>query len=353
MASDLPADAAQRDEILMAVMGAGHPLQIDGIGGANDVTSKVAIVSRSTRPGIDVDYLFAQVGVTGRFVDTSPNCGNMLSAVGPFAIEAGLVPATDPVTLVRIYNVNTQSEIEAEICTPGGIVSYTGDVGIDGVPGTAAPVMLTFLDAFTSNHASIFPTGNAVDVIDGIQVTCINSAMPMMVLRAADIGVGGHERADELSNNPALLSRLEAMRREAGRMMGFGDVAERVIPKPVLVAEPRHGGDLAVRYFTPRSCHPTLATTGAIGLSMASTIPGTVVELMMGRRTPPCVVGLEHPMGRLDVGLRLRGDKPIGGLMRTARRLFEGRVLVPRSATQGSRTFSAVHAKGAAVAPVS
>ncbi len=329
LASDLPEDAALRDDILIAAMGSGHPLQIDGIGGANAVTSKVAIVSRSARPGADVDYMFAQVAVAKRLVDTSPNCGNMLSAVGPFAIEAGLIQASDPVTLVRIYNVNTHSMVEAEVQTPGGIVTYGGAAKIDGVPGTAAPVMLTFLDASAQSQDAMFPTGQAVDRIGGVDATCINAAMPMMVVRASDMGVTGHETAAELNANTGLLARLEAMRREAGRLMGLGDVSEKVVPKPVLIAPPAGEGDLSVRYFMPGTCHPTLATTGAIGLATASTIRGTLVEQLTGLRTPPSVLVFEHPMGRMDVGMRQREGRTVASLLRTARRLFEGRIQIP------------------------
>ncbi len=228
LAKDLPVDPQSRDEILISAIGSGHPLQIDGIGGANAVTSKVAIVSRSSRPGVDVDYLFAQVGVGKRFVDTSPNCGNMLSAVGPFAIESGLVRATDPVTIIRTYNVNARSEIEAEVLTSGGVVAYAGAAKIDGVPGTAAPVMLIFLDASARSHESMFPTGLARERISGIETTCINAAMPMMILRASDIGVTGNESTQDLTENTTLLARLEEMRREVGRRMGLGDVSEKL-----------------------------------------------------------------------------------------------------------------------------
>ncbi|WP_395541302.1 4-oxalomesaconate tautomerase [Neotabrizicola sp. sgz301269] len=339
LAQDLPDDPSLRDEILIAALGAGHPLQIDGIGGGNAVTSKVAIVSRSTRPGADVDYLFAQVSVAKRLVDTSPNCGNMLSAVGPFAIEAGLIPIMDPVTLVRIYNVNTRTMVEAEVQTPGGIVTYGGEAKIDGVPGTAAPVMLSFLDASAQAQDTMFPTGQTLDRIDGIDATCINAAMPMMVLRAADLGVTGHETAAELNANAGLLARLEELRREAGRRMGLGDVSEKVVPKPVLIAPPAGEGDLAVRYFMPATCHPTLATTGAIGLATAGTVSGTLVEQLIGLRTPPSVVVFEHPMGRMDVGMRRRGDRTVASLLRTARRLFEGRILVPAKLGNAQNPF--------------
>lgn len=331
LADDLPADVALRDRVLIAGLGSGHPLQIDGIGGGNPLSSKVAIISRSKRPGVDVDYLFAQVGVDKSFVDTSPNCGNMISGVGPFAIEAGLVEAGDPVTRVRIHNVNTSSEVEAEVRTPGGVVIYGGEAVIDGVPGGAAPVMLTFTDALARSHAELFPSGNVSETIDGIEVTCISSAMTMMILRAADVGVTGYESPQALDADNALMSRLEKMRLEAGLRMGLGDVSLKVIPKPVLLAPPRVGGNLCVRYFMPHSCHTALATTGAVGLGVAGIVEGSVVARMMEVGALPTTVMLEHPAGRIDLGMAVRAGRPVISLLRTARRLFEGHILVPRS----------------------
>lgn len=324
LAGDLPADARQRDRILLSIMGSGHPLQIDGIGGGNPVTSKVAIVGPPGVPGADVDYLFAQVRIDQQIVDTSPNCGNMLAAVGPFAIEAGLVPVRGETTLVRIHNVNTGKLIEAEVPTPNGGVSYLGDAAIDGVPGHAAPIALTFIDAAGARTGQLFPTGNPIDTIDGVAVTCIDCAMPMILLEAAALGVSGFETAAELNANQALLGRLEKLRIAAGERMGLGDVRNQVTPKPVLVSRPNSGHDISVRYFMPHQCHPSLATTGAVGIATACIADETVASRLIGRRTAPVVLSIEHPSGHLDVKLYERDGKIAAGILRTARRLFEG-----------------------------
>jgi 2-methylaconitate cis-trans-isomerase PrpF len=333
LASDLPRSAAQRDRFLLAAMGSGHVLEIDGIGGGNPLTSKVAIVSPSKEPGADVDYLFAQVKVLERVVDTSPNCGNMLAGVGPFAIEAGLIPARRGVTPVRIYNVNTRKLIEARIATPNGSVVYDGDAAIDGVPGTAAPVHLAFLGAAGSKTGKLLPTGSAVDVIDGIDVSCVDAAMPVVIFRAADFGKTGHEAANELSADRAFMARLEKIRIEAGQRMGFPDAADRVIPKPVLIAPPARGGTLAARYFMPHECHGALAITGSVAIATAVATPRTLPAELVGRVQLPADLAFEHPSGRLDVRLESHPDyaEPAAFVVRTARRLFEGYVLVKRS----------------------
>ncbi len=326
LANDLPAAAGPRDQILLSVMGSGHPLQIDGIGGGNPVTSKVAIVGPPSVAGADVDYLFAQVRVDQQIVDTSPNCGNMLAAVGPFAIEAGLVPVRGETTVVRIFNVNTSKLIEAEVPTPNGSVSYLGDAAIDGVPGAAAPIALTFLDAAGARTGQLFPTGRTIDLIDGVAVTCIDCAMPMMLIEAGSIGASGFESAAELNADTDMLRRLERLRIAAGERMGLGDVRNQVTPKPVLVSRPRSGGDINVRYFMPHECHPSLATTGAVGIATACISHDTVASRLIGGRVPPIVLSIEHPSGHLDVKLYERDGKIVAGILRTARRLFEGLV---------------------------
>jgi len=335
LASDLPATAGQRDEILLSVMGSGHPLQIDGIGGGNPVTSKVAIVGPASIPGADVDYLFAQVRIDQQIVDTSPNCGNMLAAVGPFAIEAGLVPVRGETTLVRIHNANTGKLIEAEVPTPNGSVSYLGEAAIDGVPGRAAPIALTFMDAAGARTGQLFPTGKPVDLIDGVAVTCIDCAMPMMLIEAAAFGATGSESAAELNADEELLTRLEKLRIAAGERMGLGDVRNQVTPKPVLISRPKSGGDISVRYFMPHQCHPSLATTGAVGIATACISQDTVASLLIGRRTPPVVLSIEHPSGHLDVKLYERDGQVVAGILRTARRLFEGHVFAKPVARLG------------------
>ncbi|WP_158895823.1 MULTISPECIES: 4-oxalomesaconate tautomerase [unclassified Pseudomonas] len=333
LASDLPSDPVQRDEMLIDLMGAGHELEIDGIGGGSPQTSKVAIISPSSHPDADVDYLFVQVMVAERRVDTAPNCGNMLCAVGPFAVEQGLVAAEDGKTLVRIRNLNTNSFVDSLVHTPGGLVRYEGDTAIDGVPGTAAPVQLTFLDAVGSKTGKLFPTGQATDVFDGVPVTCIDMAMPMMVVEARHLGVTGSERPAELDANTALLARLEALRLQAGRAMGLGDVSGKVIPKPVLVSRPQHGGTLQVRYFMPHSCHRALAITGSIGLATACVTADTVVMALLGESARDLThVRLEHPSGGIDVVLSRGGADGTtiqASVVRTARRLFAGHVYAP------------------------
>jgi len=230
-AEDLPQDTATRDRVLLAAMGSPDPRQIDGLGGADTLTSKVAIVSKSTRPGVDVDYLFAQVDISKPIVDTAPSCGNMLACVAPFALETGMIPAQDGETRVMIYNVNTEARIEAVVQTPGKSIQYTGDARIDGVPGTAAPIILNFMDVVGSVSGQMLPTGNVRDVIDGIEVTCIDVAMPMIMMRATDFGLTGYESRPEINANKALFARIEPIRLEAGRRMGFGDVSDKVIPK--------------------------------------------------------------------------------------------------------------------------
>jgi len=335
LASDLPAEASRRDAVLLSVMGSPHVLQIDGIGGANTLTSKVAIVSRSQQPGADVDYLFAQVSVNEAFVDTKPNCGNMLAGVGPFAIEAGLVRAGDPTTVVHIYNVNTQTLIDAVIQTPGGRVEYAGDTRIDGVTEPAAPIKLTFLDALGAVTGRLLPTGNLLDSIQDVEATCIDMAMPLVIMAAEAFGKTGRETPQELDADRALMQRLEAIRLEAGKRMGMGDVSRLVVPKPALVSRPAQGGNIASRYFTPHACHKTHAVTGALAVATAAVLPGTVANRYLEPKGfTGGVLGIEHPSGRIDVDLvtDCSGAAPVverASFVRTARRIFEGVVYVP------------------------
>jgi 2-methylaconitate cis-trans-isomerase PrpF len=335
LASDLPADPQRRDAVLLKVMGSPHALQVDGIGGSNTLTSKVAIVSRSARKGADVDYLFAQVSVTEAFVDTKPNCGNMLAGVGPFAIEAGLVRAGDPATTLRIFNVNTQTLVEAIVQTPGGEVEYSGDTRIDGVSDPAAPVKLTFLDAPGAVTGKLLPTGNLLDRIDGVEASCIDMAMPVVIMAAEAMGKTGQESPEELDADRALMQRIESIRLEAGKRMGMGDVSRLVVPKPILVSKPRRGGTIASRYFTPHACHRAHAVTGALALATAAVLPGTVANRYVEPRGfSGGVLGIEHPAGRIDVDLvtDCSGAQPVverASFVRTARRIFEGHVYVP------------------------
>ena len=329
----LPEDPQERDQALIGAIGASDPLQLDGLGGNSTLNSKVAIVSRSSEPGCDLDYLFAQVGVGHQSVDTRPNCGNMLSGVAPFAIEQGLIEPQDGTTTVRIRNVNTGALIEATVQTPGGQLTYEGQARIDGVAGTAAPILLNFLDAWGAVTGQLFPTGHRKEDILGIEATCIDAAMPLMIMRAADLGLSGRERPAELDAQADLLARIEAMRREAGRRMGLGDVSDSVVPKPVIVSpgdDPEH---IVSRYFTPLRCHASHAVTGAIGVSTAFALPGTVAS-GVARSAGRHLLGVVHPQGQIEIDVELVGEGEAAvvnkaALVRTARKIMQGQLHLP------------------------
>ncbi|MEQ4655439.1 4-oxalomesaconate tautomerase [Providencia rettgeri] len=335
LSTDLPDDIQERDAVLLALMGSGHDLEIDGIGGGSPQTSKVAIVSLSDSPDADIDYLFAQVMVKERRVDTTPNCGNMLCAVGPFAIEKGLIAPKNPVTAVRIRNLNTGTLVNVEVQTPDFKVTYEGDTQIDGVPGAAAPIGLTFLNSAGCKTGKLLPTGNATDVFDDIEVTCIDMAMPMILIDAHQMGKTGSESPTELDSDLMFMKRLEKIRLEAGVAMGLGDVADKVIPKPVLLSKPTAGGTIKVRYFMPHNCHKSLAITGSIGISTATIIEGSIVQKIIGGQSQDrlnSIVNIEHPSGKITVSLLKDGDRienTQAAVIRTARKLFEGNVCVP------------------------
>jgi 4-oxalomesaconate tautomerase len=340
-AGDLPKDTAARDRVLLSAMGSPDPRQIDGLGGADTLTSKVAIVSKSTRPGVDVDYLFAQVDIGKPLIDTAPSCGNMLAGVAPFAIETGMIPAQDGETHVMIFNVNTEARIEAIVQTPGREVIYTGDARIDGVPGTAAPIVLNFMDVVGSVSGKLMPTGNPRDVIDGIEVSCIDVAMPMIMMRAKDFGLSGYEGRPEINANKALFARIEPIRLEAGRRMGFGDCTDKVIPKVGLLSPPRDGGTIASRYLTPHALHAAHAVTGAVCVASACALEGTIAhELAKPDDANPRTIWIEHPSGQVDVLLQTRGKgadmEVVAGTLRTARPIMKGEVLVPRKVFSSS-----------------
>ena len=329
----LPEGDEARNQALIGAIGASDPLQLDGLGGGSTLNSKVAIVSRSSQPDCDLDYLFAQVGVGQRSVDTRPNCGNMLSGVLPFAIEQGLIAAQDGTTTATIFNVNTASRIEVTVCTPGGHITYDGDARIDGVAGTSAPVLLNFLDAWGAVTGKVFPTGRRIDRIDGVDVTCIDAAMPLMIVRARDLGVTGREKPVALDANTALLERIEQLRLQAGAMMGLGDVSASVVPKPVLVSEGDSPHSITSRYFTPRKCHASHAVTGAIGVATAFALPGTVASgaaLAPGRHA----LVVLHPAGQIDVDVEIEGEGAAANirraaLVRTCRKIMQGELHLP------------------------
>lgn len=343
LATDLPKETQVRDRVLLAALGSPDVCQINGIGGADPLTSKVAIVSPSELDGVDVDFLFAQVSVDKALVDTTPNCGNMLAGVGPFAIEQGLVKAGDPETVIRIHTVNTGMVAEATIQTPAGVVNYDGDARIDGVPGTAAPVTINFLDIAGSVCDSLLPTGHSVDVIDGIEVTCVDNGMPVVVLTAESVGRSGYESRDELNADDELKARLEAIRLVAGELMGLGDVSDKVVPKMTLVAPPREGGAICTRTFIPHVCHASIGVLGAVSAATACILPGTPGnKLAQVPEGSPMRITVEHPSGEFTVELDADLSSPIpvvrrAALLRTARKLFSGEVYVPAEVWDGSQ----------------
>lgn len=332
-ADDLPRDAAARDEILLRALGR-DARQIDGLGGAHPLTSKVAVVAPSESPSVDVDYLFAQVVVGENCVDTTPNCGNILAGVGAFAVESGMVAAADGQTTVRVRMLNSGALCEVVMQTPGGRVIYHGDARIDGVPGASAPVLCNYLDVAGSTCGRLLPSGNAVDAIDGIEVTCIDNGMPVVVLRAADIGRSGYESCEQLNADEAFLKRLERLRLRAGRMMNLGDVGDKVVPKMCLVAPPKvdgPGGHVCSRTFIPRTCHAAIGVLGAVSVATACILPnsaaGPVAVVPDGN---PKVISVEHPSGECSVTLELNdaGGVVKAGVIRTARLLSKGELYV-------------------------
>lgn len=326
---DLPTDQPERDRLLLSIMGSPDPRQIDGIGGADPLTSKVAVVSRSARDGIDVDYLFLQVFVDRPVVTDAQNCGNILAGVGQFAIERGLVEAKPDVTPVSIYMENTGQIAVARISTPGGKVSYRGDARIDGVPGSSAAVPIEFKDAAGSSCGKLLPTGNVVDVIDGVEVTMIDNGMPCVVLRASDMGITGEEAPEELEANDRLRAKLESIRLRCGPMMNLGDVAQKSVPKMTMVSPPRHGGAVATRTFIPHRCHKAIGVLGAASVAAACLQEGGPASATARIGTgSELSLSIEHPTGEMTVvaSLDVNGAVKNTAILRTARKLMDGMV---------------------------
>lgn len=335
-ALDLPADRAARDAVLLAAMGSPDARQIDGMGGAHPLTSKVAVIGPSSRDDADVDYLFLQVVVDKAEVSDSQNCGNILAGVGPFAIENGLVPAAGPVTSVRIHMVNTGALAVAHVPTPGGLVEYEGDARIDGVPGTAAAIPIDFLDVAGSSCGALLPTGNVVDEVAGVRVTCIDNGMPVVILNAADFGVKGDEAPEVLEADASLKARVEAIRLELGPRMNLGDVAKKTVPKMTLVSPPAHGGAVGTRSFIPHRVHEAIGVLGAVSVATACVLPGSVAAQVAGLdgATGPQRLEVEHPTGFFTVDMDVAADGAgikvnRSALLRTARKLMRGEVYVP------------------------
>jgi len=324
---DIPGNMGERNAFLLSVMGSPDKRQIDGMGGADPLTSKVAVIRKSTLPGIDVDYLFLQVFVDQAIVTDTQNCGNILAGVGPFAIEKGLVAAQEGQTKVTIYMQNTGQVALATVQTPRGKVEYAGDAHLDGVPGTASPIPVLFRDTAGSSCGSLLPTGNPVDRIDGVEVTCIDNGMPVVILRAQDVGITGEETRESLDGNEALKAKLESIRLKAGPLMNLGDVREKSVPKMTMVSPPRSGGVISTRTFIPHRCHASIGVLGAVSVATACAVPGApaaaIARLPEGRSK---VMPIEHPMGEstIIVNTGEKGEFESASVLLTARKLFDG-----------------------------
>jgi 4-oxalomesaconate tautomerase len=347
LADDLPADIADRDRLLLALMGSPDKRQVDGLGGAHPLTSKVAIVSRSCDARYDVDFLFAQVGIDEPRVDTTPNCGNILAGIGPFALARGLVEATGAKTVVRVRTLNTGTIADLEIETESGLASTSGSARIDGVPGTSAPINISFRDTEGSVCGALLPTGNVIDIVNGVPVTLIDNGMPVIVLRANDVGRTGHEARDLIDKDIELKARLERIRLAAGPLMNLGDVAKKVVPKIALVAAPRAGGNITTRSFIPHECHASIGVFAAVTVATAAALPGSpaasVATMPSGRELR---ISVEHPTGEFTVSLTVGGtpERPMierAGLLRTARILMDGTAFVPHFAVSPSHRIAA------------
>ena len=331
---DLPSNIAERDAFLLRVMGSPDPLQIDGMGGADPLTSKVAVISKSERDGDEVDYLFLQVFVDEAIVSDAQNCGNILAGVGPFAIERGLITAQDGETKVTIYMQNTDQVAVATVQTPSGKVTYSGDAKIDGVPGAHAPIPLEFRDTAGSSCGALLPTGNAVDVVNGVPVTLIDNGMPCVVMKAADVGITGYEDRDWLDANTELKAIVEAIRLAVGERMNLGHVREKSVPKMMLVAPPRNGGAITVRSFIPHRAHATIGVLGAVSVATACLIKESVAaDIALVPDGQRKLLSVEHPTGEMSCVLECNDDGTVlsAALLRTARKLMDGVVFGPNT----------------------
>jgi 4-oxalomesaconate tautomerase len=329
LASDLPGSPADRDALLIAIMGSGNPIQVDGAGGAHPLASKVAVVSLSASGDADIDYLFLQLGVEEATITDRQNCGNILAGVGPFAAERGLIAAGDSSTTTRIRMVNSDAVVTATFATQDGVPVYEGETAIAGVPGTGAPVLLRFADTAGSATGHLLPTGRVRDLIDGVEVTCVDNGMPVVVARAADLGISGSESPDALASDDGLTARVQSLRLAAGQLMGLGDVSGLSVPKTTLVSAPRDGGTIGTRTFIPVRPHTAIGVLGAVSVATALLLPDGVGAELAEFGGSGQLVDVEHPTGHLtvDVELDLSADPPVvlsAGVVRTARKLFDG-----------------------------
>lgn len=327
--SELPADEGERDVLLMKIMGTPDPRQIDGMGGAHPLTSKVALVSSTDDPGADISYLFLQLGVDEAFVTDRQNCGNLLAAVGPFALERGLIHVPDGEAVVRIKMRNTDGVAVSRFQVREAAPVYSGETAISGVPGTAGEISIDFLDIAGGTAGALLPTGNVVDVINGVEVTLVDNGMPVVVTRADTLGVTGYESCAELEANESLRARLEEIRLTAGELMNLGDVSDTTIPKLTMVAPPRADGTVSTRTFIPHRCHDAIGVLGAVSVATACLLPGTPAHGIS--EVSSSTVTLEHATGSFDAVVELDGHDVVrAGIIRTARKLMDGMVY-PRS----------------------
>lgn len=329
LVEDLPQDTAERDAFLLSIMGSPDERQIDGMGGADPLTSKVAVVQKSNRDGVDVDYLFLQVVVDKAIVSDAQNCGNILAGVGPFAIERGLVTAQEGQTEVVIYMQNTGQIAVEKVTIIGGKVSYKGTAQIDGVPGTSSAIPVTFKDTAGSSCGALLPTGNEVDIIDGVAVTCIDNGMPVVVMRAEDMGINGTESRETLEQNKHLRAKLESIRLQAGKMMNLGDVTDKTVPKMSMVSAATNGGAISTRTFIPHRCHASIGVLGAVSVATACLLPNSpAFELASIPQGSSKTMSIEHPIGAMGVVLDIDVDGNVenAAIIRTARKLFDGEI---------------------------
>jgi len=338
--ADLPTDIATRDRVLLAVMGSPDKRQIDGMGGAHPLTSKVGIVRPSRTPGVDLDFLFAQLQPDKDTVDTTPNCGNMLAAVVPFALETGMVPAQGEKTTLRVLTLNTDMQCDITVETPGGQVNYDGDASIDGVPGSSSPITINFLDTAGSVCSGLLPTGKVRDVIDGVSVTCIDNGMPLVILRAEDVGRTGYESVAELNADSELKARIERLRLACGHAMGLGDVSAKNYPKMTLVAAPRAGGSICTRSFIQHVCHDAIGVLAAVTVATACVLDSSATAGLTSVAAGAIKkISVEHPTGEFSVELEVDPANPQNvlraALLRTARLIMRGEVMVPDSVWSG------------------
>ena len=335
-AKDLPGETTLRDKVLLAAMcgvGPDDIRQIDGLGGAEPLTSKVGIVSPSTHAKADIDYEFVQIVVGKGVTDRTQNCGNILAGVVPFAIESGLITTADATTVTRVFMCNSKSICEVTVQTPAGQLHYHGDCKIDGVPGTAAPIVCNYEDIAGSICGSLLPTGNLIDEVEGIQVTCIDNGMPVVMIRATDLNCSAYETPAQLNTNSELKAKLENIRLQIGTRMNLGDVTNKVIPKLALINKPIHGGYIHTRTFIPHKCHAAIGVLGAVSIATACVLPDTVAKGLTA--TPKGnTYSIEHPTGKITISLDIdfKGTQPIvkkAGVLRTARLLSRGEVMLP------------------------